>query len=187
MAFLHNWQAMAFCRFLLGLLEGGVLPGITFTISCWYTRMELHKRIAIAYGIGIVASALAGILSFGLGSMGGLRGMNGWRWIFSIEGGASMLVGLIAPFFVPKFPDRSTWMKPDERKYLFTKLENDRGDFRTEVVNWSSFVSTSKDWTLWVQGTIYAFNVGTANATAFFAPTIITVSHRASHFGRIKG
>lgn len=173
---------MAFCRFLLGLFEGGVLPGITFTISCWYTRMELHKRIAIAYGIGIVASALAGILSFGLGSMGGLRDMKGWRWIFSIEGGASMLVGLIAPFFVPKFPDRSTWMKPDERKYLFTKLENDRGDFRTEVVNWSSFVSTSKDWTLWVQGTIYAFNVGTANATAFFAPTIITVSHRAAHF-----
>lgn len=44
-----------------------------------------------------------------------------------------------------------------------------------------------KGLTLWVQGTIYAFNVGTANATAFFAPTIITVSHRASHFGRIKG
>lgn len=77
MAFLNNWQAMAFCRFLLGAFEGGVLPGITFTISCWYTRKELHKRIAVAYGIGIIASALAGILSYGLGSMGGLRGMNG--------------------------------------------------------------------------------------------------------------
>lgn len=101
---------------------------------------------------------------------------NSWRWVFSIEGGASMLVGLIAPFFVPRFPDSTKWMKPDERQYLYSKLEQDRGDYKTGAVNWSSFVETSKDWTLWVQGTIYAFNVGTANATAFFAPTIITVS-----------
>lgn len=102
---------------------------------------------------------------------------NSWRWVFSIEGGASMLVGLIAPFFVPKFPDHTKWMKPDERQYLYSKLERDRGEYKTGAVNWSSFVQTSKNWTLWVQGTIYAFNVGTANATAFFAPTIITVSY----------
>lgn len=87
-----------------------------------------------------------------------------------------MLVGLIAPFFVPKFPDSTKWINPEERQYLYTKLEQDRGDYKTDTVNWSSFIETSKDWTLWVQGTIYAFNVGTANATAFFAPTIITVS-----------
>lgn len=36
MAFLHSWQVMAFLRFLLGAFEGGVLPGVTFTIACWY-------------------------------------------------------------------------------------------------------------------------------------------------------
>lgn len=178
MAFLNNWQVMAFCRFLLGAFEGGVLPGITFTIACWYTRTELHKRIAVAYAVGIIASALAGILSYGLGSMGGLRDMNGWRWIFSIEGGVSMLIGLIAPFFVPKFPDHTKWIQPDQRAYLYNKLEKDRGDYKTAKFGWSAFVETSKDWTLWMQGTIYGFNVGTANATAFFAPTIITVSGR---------
>lgn len=96
-----------------------------------------------------------------------------------------MLVGLIAPFFVPRFPDSTKWIKPDERQYLYTKLEQDRGDYKTGTVNWSSFIETSKDWTLWVQGTIYAFNVGTANATAFFAPTIITVSNElCSNVGR---
>lgn len=29
MGFVHNWQVMVFLRFLLGLFEGGVLPGIT--------------------------------------------------------------------------------------------------------------------------------------------------------------
>ena len=175
MAFLHNWHVMAFCRFLLGVFEGGVLPGITFTISSWYTRKELHKRIAVAYAVGVIASALAGILSYGLGSMSGTRGMKGWRWIFSIEGGFSMLVGLVAPLFVPKFPDHTKWLSSEQKLHLYSKLEKDHGDYRTATVNWSSFVETSKDWTLWVQGTIYGFNVGTANATAFFAPTIITV------------
>jgi MFS family permease len=176
MGFIHNWSILAFCRFLLGCLEGGVLPGVTFTIACWYTRQELHKRISCAYALGIIASALAGILSYGLGSLGGVNGMNGWRWIFSIEGGMSMAIGLIAPFFVPKFPDHTKWIKPDERVYLYNKLDKDRGAHTTDKVTWSSFVKTSKDWTLWAQGTIYCFNVGTANATAFFTPTIIKVS-----------
>jgi MFS family permease len=36
MAFTNNWQVMAFLRFMLGAFEGGVLPGVTFIIACWY-------------------------------------------------------------------------------------------------------------------------------------------------------
>ena len=85
MAFTNSWQVMAFLRFLLGAFEGGVLPGVTFCIACWYTRKELHKRIACAYGVGLVSSAFAGIISHGLGQMDGIRGMKGWRWIFSVS------------------------------------------------------------------------------------------------------
>ena len=35
MAFVQNWQSMAALRFFLGAFEGGVLPGVTFTIACW--------------------------------------------------------------------------------------------------------------------------------------------------------
>ena len=76
---------MAFLRFLLGAFEGGVLPGVTFCIACWYTRRELHKRIASAYGLGLISSAFAGIISYGLGQMDGIRDLKGWRWIFSVS------------------------------------------------------------------------------------------------------
>ena len=39
MAFCNNWQVVAFLRFLLGAFEGGVLPGVTFTIACWYVLL----------------------------------------------------------------------------------------------------------------------------------------------------
>jgi hypothetical protein len=158
------------------LLHQRVTDDSQFTIACWYTRHELHKRISFAYGVGVVASALAGILSYGLGQLDGHRGMRGWRWIFSIEGGFSMAFGLLAFLFVPKFPDRTKWIKPEQRVYLYSKLEKDRGEYKTGEVDMSSFLKTSKDWTLWVQGSIYCFNVGTANAIGFFTPTIISVS-----------
>ncbi|KAK3696065.1 hypothetical protein LTR37_018146 [Vermiconidia calcicola] len=164
---------MAFLRFLLGAFEGGVLPGVTFTISCWYTRKELHNRIAFAYGVGLIASAFAGILSFGLGQMDGIRGMSGWRWVFSIEGAATMLIAAAATVLLPTFPDKAKWLKPDQKVYLFRKLEQDHGQSRTEKVSWRSLAPVAADWRLWLQGSVYGFNVGTANAVGFFAPSII--------------
>ena len=47
---------------------------------------DVQKRFSIFYLIGCVASALAGILAFGLSQMEGTQGIRGWRWIFIIEG-----------------------------------------------------------------------------------------------------
>lgn len=47
---------------------------------------DVQKRFSIFYLIGCVASAASGILAFGLMQMKGLEGLNGWSWIFIIEG-----------------------------------------------------------------------------------------------------
>ena len=158
---------------------------------CRYTRRELHKRIAFAYAVGLIASAFAGILSYGFGQMEGIRGMSGWRWIFSvciagcvfvithvnarfkIEGGATMFVAALSPFLLPTFPDKAKWMNPNQRLYLYNKLNEDHGQHETEKVNLAAFTRVAADWRLWLQGTFYAFNVGTANAVGFFSPAII--------------
>jgi sugar phosphate permease len=44
MGFTNNWKVVAFVRFLLGIFEGGVLPGIVYIISCWYV---IHQSLGI--------------------------------------------------------------------------------------------------------------------------------------------
>lgn len=44
MAFTNSWRVMAFLRFLLGAFEGGVLPGVTFTIACWQVSHNGQRR-----------------------------------------------------------------------------------------------------------------------------------------------
>lgn len=47
---------------------------------------DVQKRFSIFYLFGCVASALAGVLAYGLSQMDGIRGIQGWRWIFIMEG-----------------------------------------------------------------------------------------------------
>lgn len=47
---------------------------------------DVQKRFSIFYLIGCVASALSGILAFGLMQLNGRHGLTGWRWIFILEG-----------------------------------------------------------------------------------------------------
>lgn len=48
-----------------------------------YCRFEVHRRIGWTYSVGVLSSAFAGVLSYALGLMGGIRHMAGWRWIYS--------------------------------------------------------------------------------------------------------
>ena len=100
--FVKNWGQLVGLRVLLGVLEAGYFPGCVYLLSCWYTRCtssfpfsssplmigidEVQQRYSIFYLIGCVASALSGILAFGLMQLNGMHGLGGWRWIFILEG-----------------------------------------------------------------------------------------------------
>lgn len=85
--FVQSWVLLAVCRLLLGLFEGGLVPGCMYLLSVWYLRYEIHKRIAGFYSLGIAANGLSGLLAYGIEQMEGADGIRGWRWIFIIVSG----------------------------------------------------------------------------------------------------
>ena len=86
-----------------------------------------------------------------------------------------MILALLSLMLLPSFPDQAKWMKPGQKLYLYNKLERDHGHHEQEKAHWTTLKHVASDWVFWLQGSVYCFNVGTANATAFFAPTIIEV------------
>jgi MFS family permease len=83
--FVKKWGQMLGLRVILGVLEAGFFPGFAYLLSTWYTRYELQKRNAVFYLIGSMASAMSGILAYGIMQMNGLAGLAGWRWIFIVR------------------------------------------------------------------------------------------------------
>lgn len=55
--------------------------GCVYLISTWYIRYDTGKRYGVFYLIGSLASALSGILAYGLSRMDGLANYTGWRWV----------------------------------------------------------------------------------------------------------
>lgn len=59
----------------------------------WYRRHECGLRVAIFFSSATAAGAFGGLLARGIMEMKGLGGLNGWTWIFIIEGIVTVIIG----------------------------------------------------------------------------------------------
>jgi len=90
-------------RVVLGVFEAGYFPGCVYLLSTWYTRYELQQRNAVFFIIGLIASALSGIVAYGIIQMDGLGNLAGWRWIFIVRS----FLPLPSPHLTPPTDRRS--------------------------------------------------------------------------------
>ncbi|KAL4866305.1 hypothetical protein BDV12DRAFT_187488 [Aspergillus spectabilis] len=174
MGFTHHWGTMAVCRILLGVFEAGFLPGCTYLITCWYKRFEVGKRLSIFWIMSVLASGFSAILAYGLTQLNGKQGIEGWRWIFIIEGAATVAVCLTGWFIIIDFPTKAgKFLKPAEQAFVITRINEDRGDAEEDEVTLSKIFLHLKDWKLY----FWCFNLMASTlpgyAYSYFLPIIL--------------
>lgn len=104
------------CRLILGAAEAPFFSGCIFLMSSWYTSKELAHRIAALYSGVALANAFGGLIAAGvLPNLNGVHGIAGWRYLFIIEGIATVGIAIIASFFMPDFPDTTKWLSSEEK------------------------------------------------------------------------
>ncbi|KAJ5153856.1 uncharacterized protein N7500_009295 [Penicillium coprophilum] len=95
-------------------MEAGFFPAAVWLISRWYLQHETQTRLALFYTASSLSGAFSGLLAYGLTKMDGVGGYSGWRWIFIIEGAASVLLAFLCYFCLVDSPELSTkWLEPD--------------------------------------------------------------------------
>jgi MFS transporter, ACS family, phthalate transporter len=86
-------------RFLLGVAEAGFAPGIVLYLSYWYDtrqRARVTSMFFLALPIaGVIGNPISGLIMSGLN---GVQGLEGWQWLFLIEGLPPVLIGIVAIF-----------------------------------------------------------------------------------------
>ncbi|KAL4902729.1 hypothetical protein BDW74DRAFT_186690 [Aspergillus multicolor] len=176
-----SWGAilvMTACRVLLGLLEAGYFPGCVYLLSSWYARYDVQKRFSVFYLIGCVASALAGILAFGLMQLDGSHGIEGWRWIFILEGVITGAIGILAIVFLVDFPDRAhkSWKFLSEKECAFVvrRINRDRSDGDAEPFTMKRFLKPALDLKIWGFAMIFFCVTTVSYAIAYFLPIILS-------------
>ncbi|KAI9801542.1 MAG: hypothetical protein M1825_003221 [Sarcosagium campestre] len=175
--FVSVWTQMLALRFILGVFEAGFFPGSVYLLSTWYARYDMQKRYSVFYLIGCFASALAGILAYGLMQMKGLADLNGWRWIFIIEGIITCLIGIAGYWLLVDFPEQAhkSWkfLNAEEVAFIVRRVTKDRDDVKAEPFKLSRFLRPALDLKIWGFALIFFATTTVSYAIAFFLPIIL--------------
>lgn len=113
------------CRFLVGLFEAGMFPGVITTLTYWYRTDEFGRPMMWFFGISQLSGIVGSLLCYAISYMDGVRGLSAWRWVFIIEGCATVILAgaifWILPDF-PKSPRSNSWLTPREQDFIEARL-----------------------------------------------------------------
>ncbi|KAL7893514.1 major facilitator superfamily domain-containing protein [Trichoderma sp. SZMC 28014] len=174
MGFVHSYGALLGLRFLLGIFEAGLLPGIIYVTSQYYKRHEYQKRMSFFFCSTVVAGAFGGLLAYAIAHLGGKHGFAAWRWIFIIEGAITSTIAIISAFLIIDWPEQTKYLNAEEKDLLRRRLAADVDDScRMDVLNKASLKLILKDYKIWLGAFVY-LGVGVPGLSGtFFLPTIL--------------
>ncbi|KAL3465085.1 major facilitator superfamily domain-containing protein [Aspergillus heterothallicus] len=123
----QNYSGLIATRVFLGTSESGFFPAASYLLSLWYCRFEVQTKMSIFYSSACIASAFSGLLAFAIEKMNGIGGLSGWRWIFILEGIATVVFGTALALCLPDSPETARFLTAEERSILIRRLQREYG------------------------------------------------------------
>jgi ACS family tartrate transporter-like MFS transporter len=113
-------------RFLLGVGEAGLFPGMILLFTYWFP--DAHRgRIVGSFTLALpVSVALGAPVSTAILDMDGILGVKGWQWIYILEAVPTIIIGFYVLFAMTDNPADAKWLSEPEKNWLATTLANER-------------------------------------------------------------
>lgn len=174
-AYVHNFSQAAGVRFVLGMFEAGMLPGIAYYLSRWYRRSELTFRLGLYIVMAPMAGAFGGLLASGILKLDSFCGVKSWRMIFVLEGIITVVLAIIAFFTLTDRPETARWLTQEEKDLAIARIKSERVA-TTEVldkIDMKKILQGILNPITMLTSFIFLLNNITVQGLAFFAPTIV--------------
>jgi sugar phosphate permease len=127
MLFVRDIHAFYALRFLLGVFEAGFAPGMVLYLTYWYAPSRTARAMAVVMWAGPIGGVLGGPLSsWAMTTLAGAHGLEGWQWMFIVEGLPCCVLGVIAFFFLDDRPQQANWLSDEEKALLGADLDAQR-------------------------------------------------------------
>jgi MFS family permease len=127
LSFFDNARTFYLMRFIFGAAEAGFVPGIILYLTYWFMADERARWVGAFQTAVPLSSVIGGPISgFILDALNGSMGLDGWQWLFVVEGVPSVLVGLWALRHLTDKPIEAAWLEPDERIALQARIDHER-------------------------------------------------------------
>ncbi|KAF2647945.1 MFS general substrate transporter [Lophiostoma macrostomum CBS 122681] len=180
MGIVQNYHGLLIARIFLGVAEAGLFPGVAYYITMWYCRHEAQFRQALFFSAASVAGAFSGLLAFGIAHMDGVGNLEGWRWIFILEGMLTVIVAIAAFFTLYDFPETASFLTEEERAFVVYRLKYQASQnsdavqvAQDDTFQWSYVKDAFLDWQIWTNIWVYWGIVAPLYGISLFLPSII--------------
>ncbi|KAJ9635923.1 hypothetical protein H2201_000081 [Coniosporium apollinis] len=143
------------------LIEGGFIPDTILYLSYFYTGPELPARLSWFWVSYQSTQVISAFLAFGILRLRGRNGMEGWRWLFALEGMLTGLIGIVSYFYLPpsptqtasKFRGKDGWFSEHEEKIVVNRILRDdpsKGDMHNcQGLGLRNIWGCLSDWHMW--------------------------------------
>lgn len=148
-----------------------------FIVSSWYRKNEQSKRFMVFHSAGITSGAVGSILAGAITSgMHGLSGIQGWRWLYIIEGIITIVAAVAVPFILLDYPLTSKKLTPEERKLAYDRLAAEgitsRNDEEFSISHFQALKLAFSNWRLYPLMCGYMIIIGNMTLSNFY-PTFV--------------
>ncbi len=169
MVFVRSPAVFYLLRFLLGIAEAGLFPGVILYLTYWYPSQRRGGIIALFMtGIpiaGVVGGPLSGWI---LSALSGAHGLAGWQWMFLVEALPSVVLGFVILAFLDDGIARASWLTSEDKATLRRNIERDGAGAQAHSLR-EGFTSP---W-VWLLCGIYFFFIMGLYGVGFWLPTLI--------------
>ncbi|KAH8831300.1 major facilitator superfamily domain-containing protein [Flagelloscypha sp. PMI_526] len=161
-------------RAMLGLMEGGMMPGVAYYLSTYYKRHELVFRICIFVSASSTSGAFGGLLASGLLKIKQLDFLphGQWRNIFFVEGLITIFLALCGYFLLPGPKERTNFLNEREREIAVGRLSLEAvvEDKNVLHAGWGrAFLSVNT----WVCAICFLLNNMSVQGISLFMPSLL--------------
>ncbi|KAI1499001.1 pantothenate transporter liz1 [Biscogniauxia marginata] len=135
----QTYVQLCIVRFFQGLAEASTYCGTIYIIGSWYKPREIAKRTAIFTASGQAGSMFAGVMMTAIHQgMHNLSGLQGWRWLFLLNGIITCPIAIMGFFYFPDVPEATNarWLNKVERELSLSRLPPKKDDGH-DISPWS--------------------------------------------------
>jgi MFS family permease len=118
MMFVQDELSFYVLRLLLGAAEAGLFPAMMYMVTLWFSQKHRGTVVGLIYTAPCLGIFLGSPMGGALMELDGLGGLQGWQWMFLVEGLVTILVGALVWFFLPNRPADAKWLTAEEAAVL---------------------------------------------------------------------
>lgn len=138
-----------------------------------YPVEERSVRIAFVLASATAAGAFGGCVAYGVGHLNNHAGLEGFRWLFIIEGLITVVSVIPLLFSLPDWPQKAKFLSEDDKKFIEARVAVRGGGYTNRHSSRSELIATVCSPRMLAHYLAYFCDCIPLGSHTFFTPTIV--------------